>query len=752
MPRSSSLSAHPDASSTSAPSPLQRLPVNPRRKKVAPDERKRVATACNSCNVRRIKCSGERPCRQCTSAQRACLYPEPVEKVTIPKAELESLRRRCASLERRLAATEPADAGNARQGVGSPSALSRSDTTETMSLDGDARLGGIDGRMLADPAGNSRYLGETSGATFLDTLKELIATALPLARVLQGNPGETPAGAAFLGSVGRYQTHDSRPLMLPQAVDPLTLPSESEIAAALSELRYFIQDGNGLFGSGGIFFWPFEDPQSVIALASTRGVKDSDGAAKPGPHRRALALYHAAFAVAHTLTLREPNSAVDGQLGEVFFARARSLLGNLLDRTIYTISDLAVLAMMAFYLIENNRRDAAYISISSAMTISIVNGVHKGWLGDEVGVRTFWTVYILDRWLGCVMGRPPTIPDDAITLPLPREVPGLPSPAGLRAHVELCKISDYIVYNSYRAGGRADVAKRATVHVDRALDMLNKWHANLPDSLRLPDALTLFPADLFSQASVFGHGPSDPLGTASGFGRDRACWALHMSYNQLVILSVRPAMLMAVWKAIASIVCIDQPFDVENHPQIGPIRACSDAARRNLRLGRLMRLHSPRHKLLLPDLHHIFNATVILTMHMIVFVNLRTQDLEDISWATEVFEGEAETGSEYAKDCARVLRDLQYLVHQLRNPIHDPNTKQILLSNEGVFRDLLPDEASTPRPKLEPGTDVPLADGRQASTPERQGDTLYQKVAAIYQTLTCWWKADYMQFYNTFLS
>ena len=358
---------------------------------------------------------------------------------------------------------------------------------------------------------------------------------------------------------------------------------------------------------------------------------------------------------------------------------------------------------------------------------------------------------------------------------------GLPSPAGLRAHVELCRISDYIVYSSYRASGQPDFPSRATVQVDRALEMLEKWHASLPAVLCLPDPLTLFPADLFSQAGAFGQDPTAMLSGASDFGQDRACWALHMSYNQvtaaatktrttrrcgnsvadhseqLVILSVRPALLMAVWKAVASIVCINQPFDIETHPQIEPIRACSDAARRNLRLGRLMRLHSPRHKLLLPDLHNIFNAAIILTMHQIVFVNLRTQDQDDIGWAVDVFESEAETGSEYAKDCARVLRDLKYLVHQLRNPIHDPGTKQVLLSDEGVLRDLLSDEAAAAaagRAATDRSSDSPATLAGSSESPAsfgKQGDTLYQRVAAIYQTLTCWWKADYMQFYSTFL-
>ncbi|KAK4119083.1 hypothetical protein N657DRAFT_582479 [Parathielavia appendiculata] len=758
MTRLSNTPANSSISSASAPSPLHRLPVNPRRKKVAPDERKRVATACNSCNVRRIKCSGERPCRQCTSAQRECLYPEPVERVTIPRAELESLQRRCASLERQLAATERSDPRlePGQQAASPPTSSNSTPSSLTGGTPHTVRLGGIDGRMLADPAGTSRYLGETSGATFLDTLKELIVTAAPLAKVLDGDSGRNPAGAAFLGSLGQYQTHDSRPLVLPVAVDPLALPSEAEMSSALSQARYFIQDGNGIFASGGIMFWPFVDIQEILSLASLPGTQGPGEPKRPGPHHRPLALYHASFAFVRMLNIRDPGSAVDGQLGEEYFARARSLLGNLLDRTTYTITDIAVLALMALYLIENNRRDAAYMAISNAMTISVMHGLHKGGSGNEIGVRTFWTVYVLDRWLGCVMGRPPTTPDDAITLPLPREYPGLPSPAGLRAHVELCKISDYIVYSSYRESGLPDLLTNATVRVGKALEMLRTWRANLPPALQLPaDPLTLLPVDIFTMAASFGQDPAGLLTGAASFGRDRACWSLHMSYNQLVILAIRPAMLMAVWKAVASIVCDNLPFDMENHPHLEPIRACSDAARRNLRLGRLMRLHSPRQKLLLPDLHNIFNAAIVLIMHQMVFVNLRTQDLDDVGWTIEVFDTEAETGSEYAKDCARVLHDFKYLAQRLRNPIHDPGTKRVLLSDEGALRDLLPSEAASAAVVDGSSSRGSATTNGEAENPGHQvkrGPQLYQRVAAMYQTLSCWWQADYMQFYSTFLS
>jgi hypothetical protein len=37
------------------------------------------------------------------------------------------------------------------------------------------------------------------------------------------------------------------------------------------------------------------------------------------------------------------------------------------------------------------------MAISNAMTISVMHGIHKGVSIDETGVRTFWTVYVLDR-------------------------------------------------------------------------------------------------------------------------------------------------------------------------------------------------------------------------------------------------------------------------------------------------------------------------------------------------------------------
>jgi hypothetical protein len=247
-------------------------------------------------------------------------------------------------------------------------------------------------------------LGETSGATFLDYLKHFMTTLVPLTSL-----GSSPEdGSTFVSSIGRYQTYDSRPL--PELdVDPLWLPTRTEMTLMLAELRFFIQDGNGDFLSGGIYYWG--DLSGLPSPAQTT---------EPTIHRH-LSFHHAALAMAcQVANPALPQS--DHQTGEAYFQRAKDLLGNPLNIMRFTLSDVSALALMGYYLIELNRRDAAYLCISLATHVSIMHGAHR-YCVDEAGKRIFWTLFILDQWLSCLMGRPPTIVDEAVRLPFPADTP-----------------------------------------------------------------------------------------------------------------------------------------------------------------------------------------------------------------------------------------------------------------------------------------------------------------------------------------
>lgn len=238
-----------------------------------------------------------------------------------------------------------------------------------------------EGRILQDPDGTARYLGESSGAVFLDYLKEFMATMFPLA-FNNTWPGLQNPETTFIASLGRYQTHDSRPLLVPD-VDPLWFPSRTEASIMLAEFRYLAQDGSGDFPCGGIYFWG--DMDELLRNA------------RPGPELHAthsLATLNAAFALAAQAG-KASKSDAETSYGNPYFARARALLGNPLDHI--SIGDAAVLGLLAFYLMEMNRRDSAYMYVSIALHILIMHGVHRGWMVDEQGKRVFWTIYILER-------------------------------------------------------------------------------------------------------------------------------------------------------------------------------------------------------------------------------------------------------------------------------------------------------------------------------------------------------------------
>jgi hypothetical protein len=259
--------------------------------------------------------------------------------------------------------------------------------------------------LLHDIDGTARYFGESSGANFLNYIKEFIATVEPLAgdRESSARPGRT-----FLQSIGSYQTYDSRPLQLHAKADPLWLPSRTQMTVLLTELRFFAQDGNGDFPSGGIFYWG-DIPTTPPNPRQAEELRINGQ----------LPFMHIAFAIAARLGAAAEWS--DERQSGIFFSRARLLLGNPLDITSYSARDLPVLLLMALYLVEMNRRDAAYMTVGTALHLSVMYGIHATHGQDEATRRVFWTLYVLDCWLSSLLGRPPSISDDSVRLELPSE-------------------------------------------------------------------------------------------------------------------------------------------------------------------------------------------------------------------------------------------------------------------------------------------------------------------------------------------
>lgn len=381
---------------------------------------------CNSCNLRRTKCSGDQPCSQCASSSRECVYPAPAVKITISREEIDSLRRKVKAYEKALQDAVPdpdrrQELITLQTSFGSPSepsstpqhplqALSPVRTETTSTTDEEPPLPGIEGRLLHDAIGTARFHGETSEIALIDSLKSHLYGQL--------TPGEL---SSVRHTVGRCHTSDSKPLPSSDA-DVFWLPPAPTSRAMLALLRSFIQDGSddSPYPSGGIYWWG--------GLSSTPSVPVSSGHVETDIRSaRRLAFYQTALGVACRIASTRPPSpghpaAAVSDRSDVYFARAAVLLGNPLDVSRCSVGEVSVLTLMAYYLLETDRREAACLYVSLATRISMALGVHRGHV-DERGRRIFWTLYVLDRWLSCLMGRPPSIPDEAIRLPLPADAP-----------------------------------------------------------------------------------------------------------------------------------------------------------------------------------------------------------------------------------------------------------------------------------------------------------------------------------------
>lgn len=154
-----------------------------------------------------------------------------------------------------------------------------------------------------------------------------------------------------------------------------------------------------------------------------------------------------------------------------------------------------------------------------------------------------------------------------------------------------------------------------------------------------------------------------------------------------MILTLRPLFFLAVKSYIGGDL-IKVPRDIYNHEHITFLLECANAARRNLRLGRhiLMRCNqggTAPGKPIMMDLHHIFNAAVIMLLYQMVFTSSHSSDASALRFARKAFEREAKTEclsnsvrpggmgiasvpTGYASDCLGVLNDLTELVERIR--------------------------------------------------------------------------------------
>lgn len=199
--------------------------------------------------------------------------------------------------------------------------------------------------------------------------------------------------------------------------------------------------------------------------------------------------------------------------------------------------------LQAFYLLMTSRTNQAWYVFGSLLQIISALGMHRrdwkrtatpqpDYIHSQSRKRTFWSAYILDRYLGVVMGRPRHFHDDDIDQELPDCVNDMEmSPAGrlTNANSEDCHM-DAFVWNIKlsRTVGRIShdlypiipLSEPRRIEVTRNLGKeLDAWQSSLP-----PFLSTVKPSSLVRSFR-------------------RQCIALRLAYDHAVMHLYRPFLL-----------------------------------------------------------------------------------------------------------------------------------------------------------------------------------------------------------------
>lgn len=110
------------------------------------------------------------------------------------------------------------------------------------------------------------------------------------------------------------------------------------------------------------------------------------------------------------------------------------------------------------------------------------------------------------------------------------------------------------------------------------------------------------------------------------------------------------------------------PWKLEQQPEFEYIRECTEAAHRNINLARWVLQRYNTKRLLQAGLHFVFNAAVMLLLHRVLHNQLSAS--EEIKFAIDLFNQQSQTGTNYERDCLKVLKDLNMLIDRFLSSVY----------------------------------------------------------------------------------
>ncbi|GKT54620.1 fungal specific transcription factor domain-containing protein [Colletotrichum tofieldiae] len=409
-------------------------------------EAARTSNACQICRDKKVKCSGQRPCKYCSKRGLNCIFSASEKRKLYSVSQIRELEDKVAFYERQGreksapgAASSPAPTspmGRVPSGGQNPDAdAARND--KDVAQDGNRLGGSVTTPSVSSALDQPRTV--MSQPTFSPTLERVrTGEAVPMSTT---SPVRTGRAIALESALSSSETFGSEiKTLLVSRSNPGSTVSPS--ASAVTPVPHIDRRGLDAIGP-----WPTEEEAHAMLDVVIFNVGISQQLFDVRAFSDNLSvLYHESnadvrlpeiwiveallvFAVGRLLQGRDDEN---GDLpGATYFREAVKRTPLLSDLRKHGIIGVEVMALTALYLQITDRKDDAYLH-----NLRRSENVHRN--------RLWWSIYMQERRLCAAGGYPMSIEDYAITTKPPYEVLGFPSATALGVNVEAARITGKI--------------------------------------------------------------------------------------------------------------------------------------------------------------------------------------------------------------------------------------------------------------------------------------------------------------------
>ena len=452
----------------------------------------KVTRACDACKTLKVRCSGNIPCDRCIRKGRRsqCQYEAeyrrgkpvvPCRRPTQPNAPAESLGSEPGLSDGGLTGNFP--------GIIQARHVSHHDAGADSPASPELAVSGTQGQ----------YYDTISGLTFLHRAVACLSDGQE-----SGNTSETPRNDS-----GDRDTEDSPTLTVGDK--PMVAPTYGHVHwPSKDRVSHLL----GLYSDVCIASYRFLHFPTVESWADAMARNDLEGRSifhGIGRARASIVLVVMAIATSHedkaSGQFREDEPAAINRADRLFSAAGVLLVEETASPT---VESAQARILQVLYLLTTSRMNQAWYVFGTALQLISALGLHRkarqrlgcgtsvNFIEAQCRIRTFWTAYILDKYMGVIFGRPRHYHDDDIDQDLPASIDDEDmTPAGPRPRtvhrVKDCHL-DALVFHARLAlllseGTRTVYTIRDIPHeeriaaANRVTEAVGRWHATLPPYL-----------------------------------------------------------------------------------------------------------------------------------------------------------------------------------------------------------------------------------------------------------------------------